>query len=67
MKAKLLNDAGEIEEGTDVEIVSSSGTNAERTADDSGGQTTTVAPVYAVRDEVGHAEDVDTRDLEPLP
>ena len=64
MKAKLLCDAGAIVEGTAVEIGTKSGINAERCAEDVGGQSTSEAPVYAVTDSDGHAEDVDTRDLE---
>jgi hypothetical protein len=66
MKAKLLSDAGDIIEGTDVEIVSSAGTNDSRSDKDVGGRSTTVAPVYEVTDDEGHAEKVDTRDLKPL-
>ena len=67
MKAKLLRDAGEIIEGTEVEIASSTGTNDDRSDKDVGGRRKTVAPVYAVTDTEGHAEKVDTRDLELLP
>jgi len=67
MKAKLLCDAGAIEQGTAVDVVSRSGNNADRCADDVGGLSTTGAPVYAVTDSDGHAEDVDTRDLEIVP
>jgi hypothetical protein len=67
MKAKLLRDAGDITEGTDVEIVSSAGTNDARSDKDVGGRSITVAPVYEVTDDEGHAEKVDTRDLKPLP
>jgi hypothetical protein len=67
MKAKLLHDAGEILEGTEVEIVSGAGTNDARSDKDVGGRSTTVAPVYEVTDHEGHAERVDTRDLKPLP
>ena len=63
MKAKLLCDAGAIEEGTAVEIVSAAGTNSDRRAQDVGGESTAAAPVYAVTDTDGHTEDVDTRDL----
>jgi len=35
--------------------------------EDVGGRSTTVAPVYEVTDDEGHAEKVDTRDLKPLP
>ena len=63
MKAKLLCDAGAIEEGAAVEIVSTAGTNSDRSAQDVGGKSTAAAPVYAVTDTDGHAEDVDTRDL----
>jgi hypothetical protein len=62
MKAKLLCDAGAIEEGAAVEIVSTAGTNSDRSAQDVG-KSTAAAPVYAVTDTDGHAEDVDTRDL----
>ena len=67
MKAKLLHDAGKIVEGEVVEISSPAGTNDTRTDEDVGGQSATVAPVYAVTDTEGHAEEVDTRDLEVLP
>jgi hypothetical protein len=67
MKAKLLRDAGEITEGAEVEIASCAGTNDDRSDDDVGGRSNTVAPVYEVTDTEGHAEKVDTRDLKPLP
>ena len=67
MKAKLLRDAGEIIEGTEVEIASPAGANDARSDKDVGGRSTTVAPVYEVTDDEGHAEKVDTRDLNPLP
>ena len=67
MKAKLLRDAGKITEGAEVEVVSSAGTNDERSDEDLGGRSATVAPVYEVTDDEGHAEKVDTRDLKPLP
>ena len=67
MKAKLLRDAGEIDEGTEVEIVSGAGTNDARSDKDVGGRSTTVAPVYEVTDVEGHAEKVDTRNLKPQP
>ena len=67
MKAKLLREAGEISEGAEVEIVSGAGTNDARSDKDVGGRSSTAAPVYKVTDDEGHAEEVDTRDLEPLP
>jgi hypothetical protein len=67
MKAKLLRDAGEISQGTEVEIASGAGTNDERSDKDVGGRSKEVAPVYEVTDTQGHAEKVDTRDLKPLP
>ena len=67
MKAKLLRNAGKITEGAEVEVVSSAGTNDERSDEDLGGRSATVAPVYEVTDDEGHAEEVDTRDLKPLP
>jgi hypothetical protein len=67
MKAKLLRKAGDIVEGTEVEIASRAGTNDARSDQDVGGRSSTVAPVYAVTDDEGHAEEVDTRDLTPLP
>jgi hypothetical protein len=67
MKAKLLRDAGQISEGTEVEIASPAGTNNARSDEDVGGRSKTVAPVYAVTDTEGHAEKVDTRDLKLLP
>jgi len=66
MKAKLLCDAGEIGEGTAVEIVSAAGKNDDRSVEDVGGLSTTAARVYAVTDTDGHEEKVDTRDLELL-
>jgi hypothetical protein len=65
MKAKLLRDAGKITEGTEVEIASRAGTNEVRSDKDVGGRSTTAAPVYAVTDDEGNAEKVDTRDLKP--
>ena len=67
MKAKLLRDAGDIIEGTEVELASRAGANDSRSDKDVGGRSTTVAPVYEVTDGEGHAEKVDTRDLIPLP
>ena len=52
MKAKLLR-AGEILEGTEVEIASAAGTNDERSDKDVGGRSTTEAPVYEVTDDEG--------------
>ena len=67
MKAKLLRDAGDITEGTEVEIVTRAGTNDARSDKDVGGRSTTAAPVYEVTDVEGHAEKVDTRDLKLEP
>lgn len=67
MRAKLLNDAGDIRKGTVVEIASKVGANDARTDEDVGGRSTTDAPVYEVSDIEGHAEKVDTRDLEVEP
>jgi hypothetical protein len=67
MKAKVLRDAGDIIEGTAVEIASLAETNDARSDEDVGGRSTTAAPVYAVTDTEGHAEKVDTRDLQVLP
>ena len=63
MKGKLLSDAGVIEEGTAVDIGAKVATNNERTANDVGGESTTLAPVYAVTDDEGRDEEVDTRDI----
>jgi hypothetical protein len=63
MKGKLLSDAGVIDEGTAVEIRAKVATNADRCADDVGGESTIPAPVYAVTDSEGHDEEVDTRDI----
>ena len=54
-------------EGTDVDIASRAGTNDARSDEDVGGRSTTAAPVYEVTDDEGHAEEVDTRDLKPVP
>jgi hypothetical protein len=67
MKAKLLRDAGDIIEGTEVEIVSGAGTNDARSDNGVGRRSTAVAPVYEVIDVEGHAEKVDTRDLKLQP
>lgn len=72
MKAKLLRDAGEITEGTEVEIATRAGTNDVRPdkkarGRKARGRRTTAAPVYKVTDDKGHAEKVDTRDLKPVP
>jgi hypothetical protein len=67
MKAKLLSDAGEISEGTAVEIASKVGRNDARSDEDVGGRSSTAAPVYEVTDQEGHAEKVDTRDLQVEP
>jgi hypothetical protein len=66
MKAKLLHNAGRIAKGKVVEIRSSAGRNDARKDEDVGGRSTTPAPVYEVTDSEGHAEKVDTRDLQPL-
>ena len=62
MKGKLLSEAGVIEEGAAVDIGAKVATNSDRSAEDAGGVSTTPAPVYAVTDGDGHAED-DTRDI----
>jgi hypothetical protein len=67
MKAKLLCNAGAIQEETAVEIVTHAGVNETRSARDVGGRSTIPAPVYEVADDEGHVEKVDTRDLEVLP
>jgi hypothetical protein len=67
MKAKLLRDAGDISEGTVVEITSKAGTNDARCDEDLGGRSTTEEPVYDLTDAEGHAEQVDTRDLKAEP
>ena len=63
MKGKLLSDAGVIDEGSTVDIGAKVATNADRCAEDVGGESTTPAPVYAVTDDEGHEEEVDTRDI----
>jgi hypothetical protein len=63
MKATLLHAAGNIEEGATVEVGPKTGANDERGPEDGGGASTTSAPVYAITDEDGQTENVDTRDL----
>ena len=63
MKAKLLRKAGDIEEGAIVEVGCKTGVNDERGSEDLGGESVTSAPVYAVTDKDGRAENVDTRDM----
>ena len=67
MKAKLLHRAGDIAKGAAVEIKSLAGLNDARSNKDVGGRSTTPEPVYDVTDDEGHAEKVDTRDLQVLP
>jgi hypothetical protein len=62
-----LRDVGDINEGTEVEIVSSAGTNDAPSNTNEGGRSSTVAPVYEVIDVEGHVEKVDTRDLRLRP
>ena len=66
MKARLLRDAGEITEGTEVEIDTPAGKNDTRSDKDVGGRSTSVAPVYEVTDDEENHEQVDTRDLKPI-
>ena len=63
MKAKLLRKAGEIEKGAIVEVGSKTGVNDQRGPEDLGGVSATSAPVYAITDKDGQAENADTRDL----
>jgi hypothetical protein len=63
MKAKILRKSGKIEKGATVEVGAKTGTNKERGPEDVGGTSTTSAPVYAVTDEEGQTENVDTRDM----
>jgi len=63
MKATLLHQAGNIKEGTTVEIGAKTGANDKRGPDDIGGASTTSAPVYAITDKDGQTENVDTSDL----
>jgi hypothetical protein len=63
MKAKLLRQAGKIEKGTTVDVGGKTGADDKRGPDDRGGASTTSAPVYAITDEDGQTENVDTRDL----
>ena len=45
----VMQDAGTIIEGTEVEIAAPAGTNEARSDQDVGGRSTTTAPVYEVR------------------
>jgi len=63
MKATLLHEAGKIKEGATVDVGAKTGANDKRSPEDRGGASTTSAPVYAVTDEDGQTENVDTRDL----
>lgn len=64
MKAKLLRKAGKIAKGTEVDIASRAGTKDPDT-DPAGASTS--APVYEVTDDEANREEVDTRDLKPMP
>ena len=63
MKAKLLHEAGKIEKGATVEVSGKTGVNDKRSPEDRGGASTTSSPVYAITDQDGQTENVDTRDL----
>jgi hypothetical protein len=64
MKAKLLCQAGKIQEGTAVDVVSKkSEADDARAANKLDGPRTQPGPVYRVTDPEGHTENVDTRDL----
>jgi hypothetical protein len=63
MKATLLRQAGSIEAGATVDVGAKVGENDQRGRADYGGASTTPAPVYAVTDKDGRAENVDTRDF----
>jgi hypothetical protein len=67
MKAKLLHEAGSIEDGATVEVSTKVGHNEQRDPEDVGGASTTPAPVYSVTDKDGNTEEVDTRDLKIIP
>ena len=59
MKARLLREAGAIEDGAAVEIVSRAEDSAEPRPDGE----PAARPSYAVRDEHGHEESVATQDF----
>lgn len=61
MRAKLLCDAGEIHEGTNVDVVSK--TEPVDVVPVDAASETRPQPSYRVTDADGHAENVDTRDL----
>jgi len=63
VKAKLLCNAGRIAEGTNVEVVAKDADCTARMAD-AAVQGNDPTPSYTVTDDDGHAETVDTRDLE---
>ena len=63
MKATLLHQAGTISKGATVDVDGKTGANDKRGPDACGGASTISAPVYAITDEDGHTENVDTRDL----
>jgi hypothetical protein len=59
----VLRKPGNVEKGATVEVGAQTGTNEHRVTEDVGGASTTAAPVYAVTDEEGQTEKVDTRDM----
>jgi hypothetical protein len=63
MKARLLRQVGKIKKGATVDVGGKTGDNDKRAPDDSGGASTTSAPVYGITDKDGQTENVDTRDL----
>ena len=62
MRARLQTDAGSLLKDTEVDIVSKTAEADLPTADRTAREATR-QPTYRVRDDEGHTEDVDTRDL----
>jgi hypothetical protein len=62
MRARLQTDAGSLRKDTEVDIVSKTAQADLPTADHTTREATG-QPTYRVRNDEGHTEDVDTRDL----
>lgn len=63
MKARLLRRVGAIDEGKDVDLVGKA--RGPTDASLAQGQPEVQSPVYVVKDEAGHEEQVDATELEP--
>lgn len=66
VKARMQTKAGKIENEATVDIVAKAEGSADSEAPDGSASPRSGSPEYVVRDEAGHEETVDTRDLKML-